>query len=170
MSRAFNRVGVLVGRRRLAVLSRELIYSMNWLRSFVAVVVGLGVISIVVRALEFTLFNALAPGPIATMNDYFAIQNQPGVRAAKLVYTTVAGVLGGYLTARIAEFHEVRHAVALAAIETAALAWGFTQGEFASYTPVWLRASLVLFTGPAIIAGATIRARAARLSVRPNPQ
>jgi hypothetical protein len=49
-----------------------------------------------------------------------------------------------------------------AAAQTMALIWGFTASEFAGSTPVWMRIVLVLITGPAMLAGASIRARAAR--------
>lgn len=136
---------------------------MNPFRSLVAVIAGVGVISVVVQLLEFTLVNAVAPTPISDMAAYFAILNQPLMLAAKLVYNTLAAILGGYITARIAGTSEVRHGMVAAAAQTAAYAWGFTLGEFASFTPVWMRLVLVLITGPAMIAGATIRARAVSL-------
>lgn len=137
---------------------------MTWLRSVAAILAGIGVISIVIRALELTLLNALASGPIEGVADYFAVQNQPGVLAAKLAYTAGAALLGGYIAAKVASRRELAHGIVVAAIETAVFAWGFTHGEFASYTPAWVRAALVVLTGPAIVAGAAIRARAARLS------
>ena len=44
------------------------------------------------------------------------------------------------------------------------LIWSFTVGEYAAYTPVWTRIALVVLTGPAMVAGAAVRARAARYS------
>ncbi len=44
------------------------------------------------------------------------------------------------------------------------LIWSFTVGEYAAYTPVWTRIALVALTGPAMVAGAAVRARAARYS------
>jgi hypothetical protein len=58
----------------------------------------------------------------------------------------------------------MRHAAAAALLQTAALIWGFTAGEYASYTPLWMRLALVLLMGPAIMAGAAIRARARGVS------
>ena len=51
-----------------------------------------------------------------------------------------------------------------AGVQTAVLVWSFTAGEYAAYTPVWTRIALVALTGPAMIAGASLRARAARYS------
>jgi hypothetical protein len=134
----------------------------NPIRSLGAVLGGLGVISLVVEALEFSLVTAASGGRVTDMGEYFAVRNQTGILAAKLVYNTVAAVLGGYVTARVAMADEMRHAAAAAAAQTAALVWGFTAGEFASYTPIWMRIALVILMGPAMMVGAAVRARAAR--------
>jgi hypothetical protein len=132
------------------------------IRSIVAVLGGIGLISIVVEALEFSLVNAVAGGAITDMQGYFAVRNQPGILIAKLGYNSVGGVLGGYLTAKVAGRQEMRHGWAAAILQTAGLVWGFTGGEFAAFTPVWMRIALVLLTGPAMLVGASIRARAVR--------
>jgi hypothetical protein len=54
------------------------------------------------------------------------------------------------------------HGWVAAIVQTAALIFGFTVGEFAGSTPTWMRIALVLITGPAMLLGASIRARAAR--------
>lgn len=135
---------------------------MSFVRSIVAVLGGIAAISLVVEPLEFSLVNAVADAPIADIEGYFAVRNLPGILAAKLVYNTLAAVLGGYLTAKIAGTEEMRHAALAAAVQTAAFAWGFTAGEYAPYTPGWMRVALVLLTGPAILAGAAIRSAAVR--------
>ncbi|NOT25138.1 MAG: hypothetical protein HOP16_03445 [Acidobacteria bacterium] len=135
---------------------------MDIIRSIVAVLGGIGLISIVVEALEFTLVNAVSGGTITDMQGYFAVRNQPAILVAKLGYNSVGAVLGGYLTAKVAGRQEMRHGWAAAIVQTAGLVWGFTGGEFAAFTPVWMRIALVLVTGPAMLAGASIRARAVR--------
>jgi hypothetical protein len=47
-------------------------------------------------------------------------------------------------------------------VQTAALIYGFTAGEYAAYTPIWMRIALIGLTGPAMLAGGMIRHRAAR--------
>lgn len=135
---------------------------MPLIRSVLAVMGGIGLISIVVEVLEFALVNAVSGGTITDMQGYFAVRNQPAVLTAKIGYNSLASVLGGYLAARVAGRREMLHGGAAAAIQTAALVWGFTAGEYAGFTPVWMRIVLVLLTGPAMLAGASIRARAAR--------
>ena len=75
---------------------------MNPLRSIGGVLGGLGVISLIVQAMEFSLVMAMAGGRIGNMAQYLAIANQPVILAAKLVYYPVAGLLGGYVAARVA--------------------------------------------------------------------
>ena len=135
---------------------------MNPLRSIIAVLGGIGLVSIVVETLEFTLVNAAAGGTITDMAGYFAVRNRPAILGAKLVYNTLAAILGGYMTARVAGVREMMHAGVAAVAQTAALIWGFTAGEYAAFTPIWMRIALVLLTGPAMLTGASIRARAAR--------
>jgi hypothetical protein len=135
---------------------------MSVTRSLVAVLGGMGLVSILVDVLEFTLVNAAAGGTITDMEGYFAVRNRPVMQAAQLGYNVVAAVLGGYLTARVAGTREMLHGGVAGFGKTMALAWGFTFGEYAAFTPAWMRIVLVLATGPAMLAGAWIRARAAR--------
>jgi hypothetical protein len=58
----------------------------------------------------------------------------------------------------------MKHGALAAAVQTTALIWGFTAGEFASFTPVWMRIALVVVTGPAMLAGAWVRAQAAQIA------
>ena len=135
----------------------------NIVRSLLAVLAGLGVVSLLTEVLEFALVNAVAGARIADMATYVAIRNEPGLLAAKLAYNGLAALLGGYVTARIATGEEMAHTIIGALVKTAALIWGFTADEFASFTPMWMRVALVLSTGPAMLAGAWVRARAVRL-------
>lgn len=134
----------------------------NPIRMIGGVIGGLAVISLVVEALEFTLVTAASGGRVTDMGQYFAVRNQTGILLAKLVYSSVAGILGGYVAARVAMAAEMRVAAAAAAAQTVGLIWGFTGGEYASYTPFWVRAALIVLMGPAMMVGAAVRARAAQ--------
>ncbi|MBI4266283.1 MAG: hypothetical protein HY657_18065 [Acidobacteria bacterium] len=134
---------------------------MNLVRSLIAVIGGVALVSLVVEPLEFTLVNAVADASIEDMAGYFAVRNRPGILAAKLVYNSLAAVLGGYMAAKIAGTREMAHASAAALLQTAALIWGFTLSEYAPFTPAWTRVALVVLTGPAMLAGGMIRAKAA---------
>jgi hypothetical protein len=135
----------------------------NPLRSALAVIAGVAIISLVVQSLEFTLVNAMADEPVRDMAGYFAVANRPSMLAGKLAYQTLAAVLGGYMTAKIADSDRMKHAALAAAVQTTALIWGFTAGEYASFTPAWMRIALVLATGPAMLAGGWVRAQAAQI-------
>jgi hypothetical protein len=129
-------------------------------RSFIAVLGGLGLFALVTESLEFTLVTAAAGGSIGDMAGYFFVRNRPTILTAKLVYNTLAAILAGYMTAKIAGRRERLHAGAAATIQTIVLIWGFTAGEYAAFTPVWMRVAIALTTGPAMVLGASIRARA----------
>jgi hypothetical protein len=130
------------------------------IRSVVAILGGIAVISLVVETLEFTLVTAVSGGSITDMAGYFSVRNRPAILTAKLVYNTLAAILGGYVTAKIGGTREPLHTGVAAVIQTAALIWGFTVGEYASFTPACARIALVLLMGPAMMAGGMIRAKA----------
>jgi hypothetical protein len=135
---------------------------MGLIRSLIAVLGGMGLVSILVEVLEFALVSAVAGGAVTDMAGYFAVRNRPMMLGAQFGYNMIAAVLGGYLTARVAGTREMLHGGVAALGKTMALAWGFTVGEYAELTPAWMRIALVLATGPAMLVGALIRARAAR--------
>ena len=130
------------------------------LRSVVAVAAGLVVFRLLVTVMETALVGALSEAPITTEAEYFAVRNQPAVLAGSLAYYSVAALLAGTLLARIARRREMMHAMIAAAVLTSTLVWGFTASEYAPLTPAWLRTALVLLTGPAMLAGAAVRAKA----------
>ena len=132
----------------------------NPVRSIIAVLGAFGLIALVTEALEFTLVSAASGGSITDMASYLAVRNRPGLLAAKIAYTGAAGILGGYMAAKVAGTREMLHGGIAAALQTATLLWAFTAGEFAGSTPLWAKAALVAVTGPAMLAGASIRARA----------
>jgi hypothetical protein len=135
----------------------------NPARSLLALLVGMGLFRLVVAVLETALVGAAANGPVTNEAEYFAVRNTPAMLAAALGYNSVAAFLAGYVMAKIAGAHHVRIAGVGAAIQTAALIWSFTAGEYAAYTPAWTRIALVVLTGPAMVAGAAVRARAASI-------
>lgn len=139
-------------------------YSPDLIRSVIAVMGGVLMYSVVSETLETTLVRAMADGPINDMTAYFAVRNQPVVLAVKIVVGLFTGVLAGYLSAKVAGAEELQHGAATAAIQTAAMVWGYTGGEYAALTPVWARIVLVLTTAPAMLVGAAVR-RKARLAL-----
>ena len=134
---------------------------MNPGRRLLALLVGLGLFRLVVAVLETALVGAAANGPVTNETEYFAVRNRPEMLGAVLGYNSAGAFLAGYVMARVAGARDVRLALVGAAIQTVALIWAFTAGEYAAFTPAWTRIALVLITGPAMVAGAAVRARAA---------
>jgi hypothetical protein len=137
-------------------------------RSVIAVLGGIVVISFLTQLLEVPLVNVLASEPIVDMNGYLAARNKPIVHAGLLMIAALTGLLSGYLVAKIAGEYEVRHAVVTAAVQTALLIRGFGDPVAAATLPAWVKVSLVLVTVPAMLLGAVVRARAASLNQLPR--
>ncbi len=129
----------------------------DFLRSFLAVLVGIVALSIVVEALEFGLVTLVNGEPTSDPDQYFSVRNRPWFLAVKLVYNTAAAVGAGYLTALIAGRAELKHGMALAAIQTLAFAWALTQPEMSKWTPGWMWAALIVLTAAGIILGSRLR-------------
>ncbi len=136
---------------------------MNLPRAIVSVIAGIGLMTMVVQVMENMLVTSFAAQPVTTIGEYFAARNTPGLMAAMIGITAMAGILGGYTCARIARGEEIRMALLAALIQSVVLAWDYTTGEYAWGTPVWMRITLCLISGPAMLTGASIRARAAAL-------
>jgi len=132
---------------------------MRMLRSVLAVVVGLLLISLIVEPLEFVLV-ALVNGAIVTEQEaYFTIRNQPALLAAKVAYNTAAAIIGGYVAAWIARRAPLAHGVTLALVQTVAFGWALTRPELRGTTPDWMWACLIVLTFAGIVAGSWLRRR-----------
>jgi hypothetical protein len=137
-------------------------------RSVIAVLGGIVLISFLTQLLEVPLVNVFAPEPIVDMNGYLAARNKPIVHAGLLMIAALTGLLGGYLVAKIAGEYEVRHTALAAAAQTVLLIRGFGDPAATATFPGWVKVSLVLVTVSAMLLGAFVRARAASLSQSPR--
>ena len=85
------------------------------------------------------------------------------------VVTTILNVavacLVGYVSARFAGAQEITVVGVAAAVETCMLAYGWMVGAYDAL-PIWIRALLLLTTGPGMMAGAWVRLQA-RLALAP---
>jgi hypothetical protein len=132
---------------------------MNWIRSAAAVIAGAILILFMHGTLEQTLVRAIADGPVTNEAAFIAVRNRPGVLALSIVTLGLASTLAGYLVAKIAGAHEVRHAIGSAVIMTGAYAFAFVW-ENVMLPPMWVRVAMVIVTPPALVAGASVRAQA----------
>ena len=97
--------------------------------------------------------------PTTDPDAYYAVRNRGWFLAVKLLYNTGAAVGGGYLAALIAGVAEVRHGIALAAVQTIAFAWALTQPDVSRWTPGWMWVTLIAMTIAGILVGARLGAR-----------
>lgn len=129
------------------------------LRSTLALIVGILVISLIVEALEFGLVTLINGERVTDPESYYAVRNRGWVLTLKLMYNTSAAFGAGYVTARIAGHSEVMHGLGLAIIQTLSFAWALTQPEMRQWTPMWMWAALIVLTFVGIVAGAVYRIR-----------
>jgi Na+/pantothenate symporter len=132
----------------------------NPMRSLVAVLGGLLVLFVIGQVLELVIVRSAAAAPLENIDQYLAVRGRTGVLLGLLASQVVAALLAGYMTAKVAGVAELTHAAMAAAMQTALLVWGFTVGENAGLTPVWMRVATVVVTAPAMFAGASVRAKA----------
>lgn len=132
---------------------------MNPLRSVVAVLAGMMLLNFMDLTLERILVSAVADVVPTDTASYVAIRNRPLILTATLVSHTLATTLVGYVVAKIAGAHEMRHAVAAAVALTAGFALAFA-GDNPMLPPVWVRAVMLIVTPAALLAGASVRAQA----------
>jgi hypothetical protein len=133
-------------------------------RSIIAVLGGIVIISFLSQGLEFALVQAFAAVPIQDLNGYYAARNQPAMQAAMVIIAGITGLLAGYLVAKIAGEYELQHAAVAAVAQTGLLVRGFAAEDAAAALPAWVRVATVVMTIGAMLLGALVRARAARLT------
>ncbi len=143
---------------------------MHILRSVLAVVAGLVLISLIVEPIEFLVVGLLNRGLTTDPDLYFQVRNQPAVLAAKLVYNSAAAIVGGWVTAWVARRAPVAHGIALAVVQTAAFGWAVANPGLRQSTPDWMWACLIVLTFAGIIVGALLQSRRVALAdTRPAP-
>jgi hypothetical protein len=130
------------------------------MRGMIGVLGGLVLYMVISEVLETALVAATTESRPTDIASYYAARNRPSILGAKLAYNTMTAVWSGYMTARVAGQHEFYYGKMAAFVQTVELAWRFLVGEYAGFTPSWMRTFVVLTTGPAMLAGASIRARA----------
>jgi hypothetical protein len=132
------------------------------LRSGLAVLGGIVLISIVVEVLEFGLVTLVHGGPTSDPSVYYKVRNSPWFLFLKILYNTGSALLGGYVGAWIAGYHEWRHGLALASVQTLAFIWAFSRPDMRRWMPTWVWVALAVLSIVGILTGASLRAGRAR--------
>jgi len=130
------------------------------LRGIIGVMGGLVLYLVVSEVLETALVASTTDVRPTDLASYYAARNQGPILGAKLAYNSLTALWSGYMTARVAGEREMYYGSMVAFVQTAELAWRFLMDDNATFTPAWMRAFLVLSTGPVMLLGAAIRGRA----------
>lgn len=137
------------------------------LRSFLAVLVGLVLVRLLTQILEQTLVLSFAETAPASLADYIALRNRPGLMTVGLLTHAFVSVMAGYVIGKIASVHDVRHAVVAGAIQLALFLWAFATTDAPLLPPMWARIGLLIVSVPALAAGATVHADARAIQESP---
>ena len=130
-------------------------------KSVIAVLGGMVLMYFLAEILEPPLVAWLASERPTSMETYLALRNEQDVLVGRLVLTGLTGVLVGYVVAKIAGHHELPHAAASAMLHSFMLLRAFA-ADPSAVAASW-RVAFVAVTAVAMLAGAAVRARAARL-------
>jgi hypothetical protein len=131
-------------------------------KSVIAVLGGMVLMYFLAELLEPPLVAWLASQRPATMAEFLVVRNEQSVVAGRLALTGFTGLLTGYTVGKIAGHHEVAHAGASAALHAFVLLRAFAAAPATAPLPVSTRVAFVAVAVAAMLAGAAIRARAAR--------
>jgi hypothetical protein len=134
------------------------------IKSVIAVLGGMVLVYFLGGILEGPLVGWLGSERPTTMEQLMAVRNEPAVLAGRIAVAGAVGLLAGYVVAKIAGGHELAHAAVSAALQAFMLLRAFAADPPAAAAPMGMRMAMVAVTAGAMIAGAAIRARAARLA------
>ena len=129
---------------------------MSVIRSILAIVAGILLITLIVEPLEFALVALVNGGIVTDPASYFHVRNQPAFLVAKLVYNTGAAIAGGFAAARIARRAPRAHGLVLAVLQTAAFGWALANPALRQTTPDWMWFALIIVTCAGIMFGAEL--------------
>lgn len=129
------------------------------IRTIAGILVGLLIISTLVEGLEFGLVTLIHGQTTTDPEIYYSIRNQSWFLGLKLIYNTLAAVIGGYFAALIAGYEQLKHGIALAIIQTLSFGFALSQPGMSQWTPIWMWIALAVLSFTGIIFGARILAR-----------
>lgn len=118
-----------------------------------------------IQFLELMLANAIAGHPLQSMAEYAVVLNTGPVLVARLLFTTLVALLGGYLCAKIAEQDPMRYTLVAAIFRLIAIIGGTSRG-YIPPTPTWMLAVTLVISTLAMLAGGAVRAAAATVQRR----
>ncbi len=130
---------------------------MALVRLILGVVVGLVVVTLVTESLELLVVKLASGESFERLTSdeayYFSIRNQLIILLVKLVYTTGAGILGGYLASIVGgKLSEWTLAIVLV-IQVASLIWAGFVSELSATGPMWMWVSLIILVPLGLVVG-----------------
>lgn len=125
----------------------------GFVRSILAVLAGIATVVILSEGIDAILRGVGAFPPLENKAAYTA-----GMFAAATTYRTLAGIAGGYVTATIAPFNPLHHAVILGVIGLALNVAGVVANAINHMGPDWYPIALAATAFPSAWLGGRLRA------------
>lgn len=121
---------------------------MKYIRLVVGVVCGLLVITIVAEGVEFTIVKSVSGKSFETLQanqqEYFDIRNRTWILISKVLYSLIAGILGGFVTTWISKEKAKMAIYILLLIQIVSLIWGGFISELSETGPLWMWGYLLI--------------------------
>ena len=121
---------------------------MKYFKLILGVIIGLLVITFVAEMIEFTIVKSVSKKSFeylqTNQNEYFDIRNRNWILIAKMFYSLIAGIIGGYLTTWISKKMSGIAILVLIIIQVISLIWGGFISNLSSTGPIWMWIYLVL--------------------------
>lgn len=126
------------------------------LRSVFALFVGMATITFLTESIEYGLVAWVNGGIPDETGRYWEVRNGGLFLSAKMVYNTLAAVVGGWLTARIVGWRPGLHGVVLASLQTGGFVYALLSPSLRETGPLWMWLALIPLTIAGIAVGSMI--------------
>lgn len=130
---------------------------MKYLLLIVSVIAGLFIISFITEAIEFTTILNISNLSMSELYRnqplYLELRNQTHILVFKLFYTTMAGIIGGYVAVFISHYFKKTAVFSLMILQTASLIWAAFFSGLSASLPLWIWILLIISVPSGIFVG-----------------
>lgn len=133
------------------------------LRVVISVFVGLIAITLIAESVEFVTVKIVSGKNFSDLTSnqsgYFEVRNTHGILLFKILYSFLAGIVGGYLAARISLGRPLLAILLLIGIQVLSLIWAGFFSELSKTGPFWMWVYLILLIPLGIFIGYKMRVK-----------
>jgi hypothetical protein len=115
---------------------------MKYVRFVLGIIVGMLMITIIAEGIEFLIVKLVSGKTFeylqSNQDEYFSFRNRNWILVFKILYSLIAGIIGGYLTAWISKGLAKIAIYFLLLIQSTSLIWGGFISEWSTTGPIWM--------------------------------